>query len=128
MGLDGSWYHRDEDKSAADIVTLGNTGVADLSTLANLESSKIYGYKVEGLPAGLTAEYVMTNEMGWAGRSAYAVNTSVKITGNCTAEAGEYTVTITLNVPYVSKGTNPWMRAAGTTLTQFVQTITIVVA
>ena len=128
MGLDGSWYHRDEDKSAADIVTLGNTGVADLSTLANLDSSKIYGYKVEGLPAGLTAEYVMTNEMGWAGRSAYAVNTSVKISGNCTAEAGEYTVTITLNVPYVSKGTNPWMRAAGTTLTQFVQTITIVVA
>lgn len=128
FGIDGAWYHRDEDKSAADIVTLGNTGIADLSGLADLESSKIYGYKVEGLPAGLTAEYIETNEMGWAGRSAYKVNTSVKISGQCTAAAGEYTVTITLNVPHVSKGTNPWMRASGTTLTQFVQTITIVVA
>ena len=128
MGNDGRWYHRDEDKSAADIITLGNTGVTDLSTLAKLDSSKIYGYKVEGLPAGLKAEYVMTDEMGWAGKTAYAVNTSVKITGNCTAEAGEYTVTITLNVPYVNKTSDPWMIAAGTTLTQFVQTITIVVA
>ena len=127
MGVDGAWYHRDEDKSAADIVTLGNTGINDISTLANLDSSKIYGYKVEGLPAGLTAEYVKTNEMGWAGRSAYEVNTSVKISGKCTASAGEYTVTITLKVPYVSKGTNPWMRASGTKYVDFVQTITLVV-
>ena len=117
-GEDGAWYHNDDDKSAADIVTLGDLGYDE-------ELSRIYKFNVEGLPEGLTAEYVMTDELGWAARNTYPVNTSVKISG--TAAAGEYDVTVTLYVPHVSKGTNPWMRASGTTLSEFVETFKLVV-
>ncbi|MBR1814492.1 MAG: glycoside hydrolase family 3 C-terminal domain-containing protein [Lachnospiraceae bacterium] len=115
---DGAWYHNDDDKSAADIVTLGDLGYDE-------ELSRIYKFNVEGLPEGLTAEYVMTDELGWAARGTYPVNTSVKISG--TAAAGEYDVTVTLYCPHVSKGTNPWMRANGTTLSEFVETFKLVV-
>ena len=118
---DKQWYHRDEDKSAADIVTLG-----DLKYDA--DASRIYKFEVAGLPDGLTAKYNETQEMGWANRAAYAVNTSVTISGTATAAAGDYEVTVTLYVPHVSKGTNPWMRAAGTTLLTYTQTFTITVA
>ena len=119
MGIDGAWYHRDEDKSAADIVTLGDMEYDEAS-------SKIYHVEVLGLPEGLKAEDVITMEMGWAARSAYEVATAAKISGAATT-AGTYEVTINIYVPHVSKGTNPWMRAAGTTLTVYTQTITIVV-
>ena len=64
--------------------------------------------------------------MGWAQRATYKVNTSVTISGTPT-KAGEYTVTVELKVPYVSKGTNPWMRPGGNNIT-YTQTFTIVVA
>lgn len=119
-GDDGQWYHRDEDKSAADIVTLGDMGYDE-------ESSRIYEYSVTGLEgSGLTAKLNETQEMGWANRSTYAVNTSVTLSG--TPVAGDYTVTVTLNVPHVSKGTNPWMRAAGTSELVYTQTFVIHVA
>ena len=120
--LDGSLYHRDEDKSAADIVTLGDFSNADIAT------SMIYGYEVTGLPAGLTATLNETDELGWANRATYKVNTSVTIGGTVSAEAGEYEVTVTLKVPHVSKGTNPWMRASGTSMLTYTQTFTIVVS
>jgi len=116
---DGAWYHRDEDKSAADIVTLGEQGY-------NEAMSRIYSVEIEGLPAGLSVEKVYTMEMGWAARSAYEVNTAAKITGTPTTP-GTYEVTITIMVPHVSKGTNPWMRANGTTMTEYTQTVTFVV-
>lgn len=102
--FEGAWYHRDEDKSAADIVTLGDN-------MADVTQFNLYEYSITGLPAGVTAEKVMTQELGWMGKSSYEVNTSLKLTGNLTA--GDYQVTVSLKVPYVSKGTNPWMRANG---------------
>ena len=119
MGVDGAWYHRDEDKSAADIVTLGDLEI-------NEAASRIYHVEILGLPEGMTVEQVITNEMGWAARSAYEVNTSAKISGAATT-AGTYEVTVNIYVPHVSKGTNPWMRAAGTTLMVYTETFTIVV-
>ena len=124
--VDGEVYHRDEDKSAADIVTLGDFE-ENVDMDASRASGYIYEYTVTGLPAGLTATPVMTMEMGWANRSAYEVNTAMKISGTPTA-TGEFTVTVTLNVPHVSKGTNPWMRASGTSNLEYTQTFTIVVA
>ena len=119
MGEDGAWYHRDEDKSAADIVTLGTMAYDEAA-------SKIYHVEVLGLPEGMKVEDVITMEMGWAARSAYEVATSAKISGAATT-AGTYEITVNVYVPHVSKGTNPWMRAAGTTLTVYSQTFTIVV-
>ncbi|MBP5254634.1 MAG: glycoside hydrolase family 3 protein [Lachnospiraceae bacterium] len=115
---DGAWYHRDEDKSAADIITLGDLGI-------NWEQSRIYSMDVEGLPEGLTVEKIMTEEPGWFGGS-YEVNTSLKISGTTSAK-GTYEVTVKLHCPHLSKGTNPWMRANGTTLREFEQKFTIVV-
>ena len=121
-----TWYSRDEDKSAADIITLGDISNADMA------NSNIYGYTVtitkdgQAVTSGVTSELVNTMEMGWAGRSAYEVNTGVKLNVAADAAAGTYTVTIALKVPYVSKSTNPWMRAGGSNFT-YSQTITIVV-
>ena len=119
FGMDGVWYNRDEDKSAADIVTLGDSPY-------NEEVSKIYRVIVEGLPEGMTVEDINTMEEGWAGRGSYEVNTAAKITGKPVA-AGTYEVTVKILVPHVSKGTNPWMRASGTTMTEYSQTITFIV-
>lgn len=119
MAEDGAWYHRDEDKSAADIVTMGDLAYDEAA-------SRIYRVEVLGLPEGMTVEQVITMEMGWAERSAYEVNTSAKISGAATT-AGTYEVTVNIYVPHVSKGTNPWMRAAGTTLMVYTETFTIVV-
>ena len=41
--------------------------------------------------------------------------------------AGTYEVTVKILVPHVSKGTNPWMRASGTTMTEYSQNITFIV-
>ena len=119
MAEDGAWYHRDEDKSAADIVTMGDLAYDEAA-------SRIYHVEILGLPEGMKAEDVITMEMGWAERSAYEVNTSAKISGAATT-AGTYEVTVNIYVPHVSKGTNPWMRAAGTTLMVYTETFTIVV-
>ncbi len=119
LAEDGAWYNRDEDKSAADIVTLGDMKYDE-------SASRIYKIEVTGLPEGMKVEKVNTMEMGWAARSAYEVNTSAKISGSA-SKAGTYEVTVTIYVPHVSKGTNPWMRASGTTLTQYSQTFTLVV-
>ena len=97
-----------------------------------MANSNIYGYTVtitkdgQAVTSGVTSELVNTMEMGWAGRSAYEVNTGVKLNVAADAAAGTYTVTIALKVPYVSKSTNPWMRAGGSNFT-YSQTITIVV-
>ena len=130
---DGSWYHRDEDKSAADIITLNNLELGKpVEELANLAMSQIYGYTVtvkkDGVAVndGITVEYIDTYEMGWAKKSGYDVNTSAKITLGAGLAAGEYTVEVNLHVPYVSKGTNPWMRP-GSTNFDYAETFTIVV-
>ena len=68
-------------------------------------------------------EKITTMEEGWANRGAYEVNTAARITGTPSAP-GDYEVTITIRVPHVSKGTNPWMRASGTTMTEYTQTVT----
>lgn len=116
FAADGSWYHRDEDKSAADIVTLGDLSYDEAG-------SSIYSVEVTGLPEGLSVEKITTMEEGWANRGAYEVNTAARITGTPSAP-GDYEVTITIRVPHVSKGTNPWMRASGTTMTEYTQTVT----
>jgi beta-glucosidase len=116
LASDGVWYHRDEDKSAADIVTLSNQPY-DKAT------SSIYRVAIEGLPEGMTVTNINTMEQGWAGRGSYEVNTAAKISGSAT-KAGTYSVKVTIFVPHVSKGTNPWMRASGTTMTAYSQMIT----
>ena len=117
---DGRWYHRDEDKSAADIITLGDR-------VSDPTQDKIYKYEISGLPTGLSATLVETDELGWAGRTTYKVNTVVKISGMADASAkGEHTVTVTLLVPHSGKGTSPWMNA-GSDMVRYVQTFKIVV-
>ena len=123
QGIDGSWYHRDEDKSAADIITLGDMEVM---------TENLYEYSVTitnasgGAASGITFEPINTMEMGWMGKSAYEVNTGARIVIGNNVAAGTYTVEVTLTVPYVSKSTNPWMRANGNNF-DYVETFTIVV-
>ncbi|MCI9031021.1 MAG: hypothetical protein HFK09_00655 [Clostridia bacterium] len=126
---EGKWYHRDEDKSAADILTLGQVMPGGFSgteeQLAELDNYHLYGFEVEGLPNGLTATKVETDELGWMGKATYKVNTSLQLKG--TVAAGKYTVTVTLKAPYVSKSTNPWMSPNDSEL-NYTVTFTIVVA
>ena len=94
--------------------------------------SQIYGYTVTVKKDGvavtdnITVDLIETYEMGWAKKSGYDVNTSAKITLGAALAAGEYTVEVNLHVPYVSKGTNPWMRP-GSTNFDYTETFTIVV-
>lgn len=121
--VDGNWYHRDEDKSAADIITLGDFKNADL------ENSKIYSIEATGLPAGFEVKQGTTQEDGYAtGRGKYDVNTYLTITAGNDVAAGNYTATITLNVPYLDKGTNPWITASRTKMIAYTQTVTFTIA
>ena len=111
---DGKTYARDEDKSAADIITLGNLDSDEaFEDLVNMEKSNIYHYDVPSLPAGFTSEAVYTTVEAYAkSRPGYEVNTGLKITAGENVAPGDYTATITLYVPYAGKGSNPWIRAS----------------
>lgn len=117
IGQDGAVYHRNEDKSAADIITI------DASTA---RSATEYEFTIDGnLPDGLKADKIIESIQGYAVRGNYDVNTGLKISGTPT-EAGTYTFTVNIKVPYVSKSANPWLRATATNFT-YSQQITIVV-
>lgn len=124
LASDNKWYHRDEDKSAADIITLGqyvkgmSDKVADVEKLlkdGTLAQAHLYEFSIEGLPEGVTVTKNLTQEMGWMGKASYEVNTSLGLKG--TIAAGDYEITVTLYVPNVNKSTNPWMSANANMLT-----------
>ncbi len=124
LASDNKWYHRDEDKSAADIITLGqyvkgmSDKVADVEKLlkdGTLAQAHLYEFSIEGLPEGVTVTKNLTQEMGWMGKASYEVNTSLGLKG--TIAAGDYEISVTLYVPNVNKSTNPWMSANANMLT-----------
>ncbi len=99
-----TFWHRNEDKSAADIIT---------RPIGELPIKYEYKFKVEGLPSGLTWTPEYESIMGFAGRGAYDVNTSGKVTGSTTM-VGDHAVTITLFIPWVA-ASNPWMTPSNNT-------------
>lgn len=98
LPLGQRYWHRDEDKSAADVLT---------QPVSNLPMKYEYKFKVEGLPAGLSWVPTYETIMGFAGRGSYDVNTSGKVTGSTTA-TGDHSVTITLFIPWIG-ASSPWM-------------------
>lgn len=81
----GKWMQRDEDKTAADIITMDASKATD---------KREYNYSITKLPKGLTAKVVTKTVMGKANRSSYEVPDYVMITGS--AEAGEYSFDLDL--------------------------------
>ena len=85
QATDGTWYNRNEDKTAADIITTdAETAVA----------KKEYTYHIDNLPEGVTSKVVTKTVMGKANRTSYEVPDYVEISGNLTA--GEYTFDVDL--------------------------------
>ena len=85
QAADGTWYNRNEDKTAADIITTdAETAVA----------KKEYTYHIDNLPEGVTSKVVTKTVMGKANRTSYEVPDYVEISGNLTA--GEYTFDVDL--------------------------------
>ena len=82
---DGTWYNRDEDKTAADIIT---------TSAENAIDKKEYGYHITNLPDGVTSTVVTKSVMGKANRLAYDVPDYVEIKGNLAA--GTYTFDVDL--------------------------------
>ncbi len=121
--IDGQKYHRDEDKSAADIITIG---IEDVD-MASSEAFGLYGYSYTGdLPTGMTLEEVMGIYVGYAKRAGYEVPVGFELSGTPT-ETGTFTFTVTLTVPVVGKSTNPWIIASGTKVLTYEQSYTIIV-
>lgn len=111
------WYSRDEDKSAADIVT---------HPAEEAEQAFETKYTVEGaLPAGLTLTEVKGLVTGAAG-SQFETTVGYKLSGTPTT-AGVYTVTITLEVPQVTSFNNWIFVSFGRRTATVSRTVTIVV-
>ena len=123
---DGSgWMQRDEDATAADIVTLNYDAIKDLDTFQAHEPK----YEIVGeLPEGLTCEAIMIRPTGYNGLTYSSdINVGLKLAGELAA--GEYTFTVKLTTYTVNRtgsGGN-WIRATAGTEVVVEQPITLVV-
>ncbi len=110
-------FNRDEDKSAADIVT----HPAD-----EAEVKHEFGYTYEGnLPEGMTLEEV-TGLVTGVGGGQYECVIGYKLSGTPTT-AGTYTFTVMLNVPYVTCFNNWLFTSFGAGDMKISKTVTVVV-
>ncbi len=122
---DGSgWKQRDEDATAADIVTLNYDAIKDLDTFEAHEPR----YEIVGsLPEGLSCEAVMIRPTGYNGLTYSSdINVGLRLTGDL--PAGEYTFTVKLTTYTVNRtgsGGN-WIRATAGTEVVVEQPITLI--
>jgi beta-glucosidase len=123
---EGKWWNRNEDQSAADIIT---TPVDDSNTTdPGYDKAIIYHYELaEGstLPAGLSLKDHKISHQGHAHRGSYDVTDYVELTGKATTP-GTYTFTINLIVPLTSSFGADWCMPSGNSMT-YAQTMTVVV-
>ena len=96
-GSDGSWYSRNEDKTASDIICID----ASEFDKDGWNSTGEYRFTAEGLPEGLTLEHTWQTVAGFNDRDSYQAVNGVKIVmeEGATVAAGTYTVTVTLHAP-----------------------------
>jgi len=102
----GGTYNRDEDKSAADIITYpyNPSDIAHELTMTVTSGS---------LPSGLALQPVRETVAGHNGHSTYDTVTKYKIVGTPTAK-GAYTATIKVSVPYATmSGSGIWIYGRG---------------
>lgn len=99
---DGSWKQRDEDKTAADIITTDANRATD---------KREYAYTISNLPEGLTAKVVTKSVLGKANRSTYEVPDYVMIEGQV-ASAGSYTFDVDLTY-YTAMYYMTWIFGSG---------------
>lgn len=99
---DGSWKQRDEDKTAADIIT------TDASTAVD---KREYAYAIKNLPEGLTAKVVSKSVLGKANRSSYEVPDYVLIEGTMEV-AGDYSFDVDLTY-YTAMYAMTWIFGSG---------------
>ncbi len=86
-------YNRDEDKTAADLITI------DESLVTDPEDRHEYGYSYTGnLPTGLQWEEVYTTWQGLSNRGSYEVVDHILLSGTPT-ETGTFEFTVTLYAP-----------------------------
>ena len=97
----GKWMQRDEDKTAADIIT---------TNAATATDKREYNYAVTGLPTGLTAKTVTKTVMGKANRTSYDVPDYILIEGK--AAAGEYNFDLDLTY-YTNMYYSTWLINGG---------------
>ena len=83
---DNSWMNRDEDKTAADIITI-DPAIAKVK--------REYGYAVSNLPEGLEVKVVNKTVMGLANRTGYEVPDYILVEG--TLNAGTYSFDVDLS-------------------------------
>lgn len=123
---DGSgWMQRDEDASAADIVTLNYDEIKDLDTFQAHEPK----YEIVGeLPAGLTAEAIVTRPTGYCGLPYSSdINVGLKLTGELAAGTYEFTVKLTTYTVNKTGSGGNWIRASAGTEVVVELPITLVV-
>ena len=119
------WMQRKEDETAADIITLNYDEIKDLDTFQAHEPK----YEIVGeLPAGLTAEPIMTRPTGYNGLIYSSdINVGLKLTGELAAGTYEFTVKLTTyTVNRTGSGGN-WIRATAGTEVVVEQPITLIV-
>ena len=98
----GTWYNRDEDKTAADIITTDASKAVEKAE---------YAYTISNLPDGVTSTVVNKTVMGKANRTTYEVPDYVELSGSLAA--GTYTFDVDL-VYYTTMYYAVWLFMRGT--------------
>ena len=124
-GEDGSWYSRNEDKTASDIICIDASEFDE----DGWNSTGEYRFTATGLPEGLTLEHTWGEVDGFNDRDSYDAVKGVKIVveEGATVASGNYEITVTLHAPSCMMF-NGWIFTAfGLSETTYSTTFTITV-